>query len=162
MTISESGSAEATDRGVQIERVFAAPRDAVWRAWTEAEHFRRWYGPSGFTVLACDIDLRVGGHHRFELQSPDGHSYSTGGVFLEIAPPERFVMTEAPVDDTRQPMTGPGSFSTVVTVVLEDLGSGGTRLTLSQTGWPDPSMAGGATFGWGQALEKLAGQLSAS
>ena len=65
------GSGPATEQEVVITRVFDAPREQVFRAWTEPQHFKRWWGPKGFTTPACTIDLRPGGSHRF---ASDSHS----------------------------------------------------------------------------------------
>lgn len=56
---------------ITIERTFDAPRDLVWRAWTECEHFARWYGPEGFTVPDCEIDFRVGGRYLWGMSGPN-------------------------------------------------------------------------------------------
>jgi uncharacterized protein YndB with AHSA1/START domain len=71
--MTEDESTITTDeRGVQIERTFDASPELVWQAWTEAEHFARWYGPKGFSVPNCDFDFRVGGEYSLVMRSPDG------------------------------------------------------------------------------------------
>ena len=151
MTATESLTVMVTDeQSLVIERVFNAPPELVWRAWTEAEHFARWYGPEGFTVPKCEIDFRVGGRYSLTMRSPDGWEMQNTGVYQEIVLFEHFVATmEAELHD-----------DTLLTVTLEDLGDGRTKLTLRQDGWADPEMAGGAGGGWSQALEKLAAELA--
>ena len=71
MTESEQQSV-TEDQGLIMERVFNAPRELVWRAWTEPERFASWYGPQGFTVPTCEMDFRVGGSYSLVMRSPDG------------------------------------------------------------------------------------------
>ena len=158
MTASDSARVGTEEQGLVIERVFDAPRELVWRAWTEPEHFMRWYGPNGFTVPTCEIDFRVGGRRLIGMRSPDGQDYWTTGVYLEIAPLERFVATESMADEHGNVvgMGGDAPLETTVTVTLEDLGGGRTKVTLRQVGWTDDSMAAGASAGWNQAFDKLA------
>ncbi len=151
MTATESLTVTVTDeQGLLIERVFDAPPELVWRAWTEAEHFARWYGPEGFTVPECEIDFRVGGRYSLTMRSPDGWEMRNTGVYQEIVFLEHFVATmEAELHD-----------DTLLTVTLEDLGDGRTKLTLRQDGWADADMAAGAGGGWAQAFDKLATELA--
>lgn len=149
----------ATDgHAVVIERVLDAPRELVWRAWTGPEHFKRWYGPRSMTCHSCEIDFRVGGRHLFGMRSPDGWEYYTAGVYREIVAPERFVTTDTQSDSDGN--IAPDAQETLVTVVLEDLGDGRTKLTVTQSGWADPEMAEGARGGWSQAFDKLAETLA--
>ena len=149
--MTEAQSRIETDaQGVTIERTFAAAQATVWQAWTEAEHFARWYGPEGFTVPTCEFDFRVGGEYTLVRRSPDGWEMGNFGVFKKIEPLERFVAT----------MSADRHGETTLTVALEDLGDGRTKLTMRQDGWPDPQMAEGAGGGWAQALEKLAAEVA--
>ena len=161
MTASENPQV-TDDEGVLVERVFDAPRELVWRAWTEPEHFQRWYGPQGFTLPVCEMDFRVGGRHLWGMRSPEGHELFSTGVYQEIVPFERFVATDVFADKDGNP-TGMGDgppIETMLTLTLEDLGGGRTKATLRQTGWPDPGMAAGAGGGWHQAFDKLEGVLT--
>ena len=81
----------AMDREIVLSRVFDAPRELVFRAWTETEHFARWFGPRGFTTTIHAADMRVGGMLRFEMRAPDGKCYDNRIVFLEIKRPELLV-----------------------------------------------------------------------
>ncbi len=94
----QGDSAPAETGGLVIERIFQAPREVVWRAWTEAERFARWYGPQGFTVPTCQIDPRVGGRLLTCMRSPDGKDFWYTGAFKEVDPPARFVHTESLAD----------------------------------------------------------------
>ena len=81
----------ALDREIVLSRVFDAPRELVFRAWTEKEHFARWFGPRGFKTTIHAADMRVGGMLRFDMLAPDGKCYDNRIVFLEIKRPELLV-----------------------------------------------------------------------
>jgi uncharacterized protein YndB with AHSA1/START domain len=81
----------AQDKHFVISRVFDAPRDIVWRAHTQREHLKHWWGPKGFTVTHCKIDLRPGGLFHYCLAMPNGDEMWGKWVFREIAPPEKLV-----------------------------------------------------------------------
>ena len=98
-------------REVVLTRVFDAPRDLVFEALTRPELLKRWFGPHGWNLVVCEVDLRVGGAWRYVLEGPDGRSMGMGGEYREIVPGERTVHTEA-MDDY------PGD--SVVTVVLTE------------------------------------------
>lgn len=84
-----------TDREIVMTRVFAAPRDLVFDAWTKPELLRRWLGVrNGWTFAVCEVDLRVGGTYRYVWRGPDENEMGMGGVFREIERPERVVSTE--------------------------------------------------------------------
>jgi uncharacterized protein YndB with AHSA1/START domain len=80
------------DREIVSVRVFNAPRELVFRAWTEPEHLVRWWGPKGFTNTFHEFDLRPGGNWRFVMHGPDGTDYKNHVVFTEIVLPERIVL----------------------------------------------------------------------
>ena len=81
----------ALDRELVLSRVFDAPRDLVFRVWTEKEHFAKWFGPKGFTTTIQAADMRVGGLLRFEMRAPDGKVWDNRIVFLEMKRPELIV-----------------------------------------------------------------------
>jgi uncharacterized protein YndB with AHSA1/START domain len=84
-----------SDREIAMTRVFDAPRDLVFDAWTKPELLTRWLGVhNGWTFPVCEVDLRVGGKYRFVWRGPDGNEMGMGGVYKEIARPERLVSTE--------------------------------------------------------------------
>ena len=80
---------------LRLSRSFAAPRDRVFRAFTAPAQLARWWGPKGFTVPACTLDVRVGGAWRTVMRSPEGKDHIVSGVYREITPPERMVLTWA-------------------------------------------------------------------
>jgi len=84
-----------TDREIVLTRVFNAPRHLVWEAFTRPELLKRWFGPRGWALVVCEVDLRVGGGFRFVLRGPDGREMGMRGVYREIVPPERSVHMES-------------------------------------------------------------------
>jgi len=145
---------------VVIERIFDAPNDLIWQMWTDPKHFKKWYGPKGFTVPVANMDMRVGGKRLICMASPDGSMKMwTTGEYTEIVPNERLVYTESPADEngnvvSPSAMGMPDGYPamTEVTVLLEDLG-GRTKMVMTHAGVPASSGAGG---GWEQAFAKLA------
>ena len=101
-----------SDREVVLTRVFDAPGMLVFDALTKPELLRRWYGPNGWSLDVCDIDLRVGGAWRFVVRRPDGKAFGQRGVYREIVPGARLVNTESWED------WDPGE--TLVTTVLTE------------------------------------------
>jgi uncharacterized protein YndB with AHSA1/START domain len=98
------------EREIVITRVFNAPRELVFEAYTKPELLRRWLlGPDGWTMPVCDIDLRVGGAYRFVWRNAEGREMGMGGVYREIVRPERIVWTEL----FDQDWTGGEAISTV-------------------------------------------------
>ena len=81
----------ALEREIVLSRVLDAPRDLVYRAWTEAEHFAKWFGPRGYVVTMKEADIRVGGRLRFDMRAPDGKVWDNRIVFLEMKRPELLV-----------------------------------------------------------------------
>ncbi len=154
--MSDTNSKDA----VVIERIFEAPQDLIWQMWTDAEHFKKWYGPQGFTVPVADMDLRVGSKRLICMASPDGSMKMwTTGEYTEIVPTERLVYTESPADENGNAVSPadmgmPEGYPamTEITVLLEDIG-GRTKMVMTHAGVPASSGAGG---GWNQAFDKLA------
>jgi uncharacterized protein YndB with AHSA1/START domain len=145
-----------------VERIFEAPVDLIWQMWTQPEHFKRWYGPQGFTVPVAEMDVRVGGKHLFCMESPDGSMkmWSTG-EYTEIIPNERLVYTDSMADEngnvvSPSAMGMPEGYpeTTEVTVLLEDLGDR-TKMVMTHAGVP-----AGARDGWAQAFTKMADHIA--
>src|SRR5437899_5503263 len=84
-----------TEREIVLTRVFDAPRSLVFDAMTKPELLKRWFGPRGWSLVVCEVDLKVGGAWRFVLRGPDGTEMGMRGVYREIVPPERSVHTES-------------------------------------------------------------------
>lgn len=84
-----------SDRELVLTRVFDAPRRLVFDAMTKPELLKRWYGARGWSMVVCEVDLRVGGAWRFVGRRPDGKEVGQHGVYREVEPPERLVNTES-------------------------------------------------------------------
>src|SRR5438876_9878644 len=84
-----------TDREIVMTRVFDAPRSMVFDAFSKPELLKRWFGPRGWSLVVCEVDLRVGGGFRFIMRGPDGKEMGMRGVYREITPPERSVHMES-------------------------------------------------------------------
>jgi len=119
-----------------ISRVLDARRDKVWKAWTEPEHLEKWWGPKGFVVTHCKVDLRPGGIMHYCLRSPDGSDMWGRFVFREIVRPERLVWINSFSDEkggiTRHPMMLDWPREMLTRVTFEELG-GKTRVTVQWT-----------------------------
>jgi len=99
MVEATSSSATIADEEVLvIERVFDAPRELVWKAWTEAEQVMLWWGAKGIMPV-CNMDFRVGGVYLFCVRTPEGQDYWSTGVYREIVPLERIVFTDSLADE---------------------------------------------------------------
>lgn len=83
-----------SDREVVLTRVFDAPASLVFDALTQPEWLRRWYGPAGWALVVCEIDLQVGGAWHFVVRRPDGKEIGQLGIYREILKPDRIVNTE--------------------------------------------------------------------
>ncbi|MEX0800585.1 MAG: SRPBCC domain-containing protein [Dehalococcoidia bacterium] len=163
-------SAPAKSGELVIERVFDAPRELVWRAWTEPERMMRWWGPKDFTCPHCEIDFRVGGRWFSSMQSPefnDGRPIWAIGVYREIVPLERIVTTDCFADEhgnvvpaSHYGMEGDFPLEMLVTVTFEEVEDGKTRMTLRHAGLPTGEHREGANEGWGSSLDKLAAYLA--
>jgi uncharacterized protein YndB with AHSA1/START domain len=112
-----------SDREVALTRSFDAPRDLVFEAYTKPALLKRWFGPKGWTLVVCEIDLRVGGRWRYEMQKVDGSQMGFGGVYQEIVRPERIVSSEEFDDPWYK-----GAATSTVTLVEQ---AGKTTFTLS-------------------------------
>jgi len=108
-------------RSIVGTRIFDAPRELVFEAWTDPKHLAQWWGPDGFTTTTSAFDMRPGGVWRFVMHGPDGRDYENRVTFDEIVRPERIVYHHGGGDDVE-----PVQFRT--TVIFEDLG-GKTKLT---------------------------------
>jgi uncharacterized protein YndB with AHSA1/START domain len=145
-----------------ITRIFDAPRERVWKAWSEPEQMMKWWGPKVFTAPVCKIDFRVGGKYLFCMRDPKGKDYWSTGVFKEIVPPEKIVWTDSFADEKGNPVPashyGMGDdfpSEMTVTFTFEDM-NGKTKLRLVHAGMPGGEQGKMANQGWNESLDKLA------
>jgi uncharacterized protein YndB with AHSA1/START domain len=138
-----------TQREFTIRREFDAPRDLVFRAWTDPAHATHWFGPRGCSTPRGSIamDVRSGGAWRATMVLDEtGQEFPTGGFYLEVRPPERLVFT------WREPG---GDAESVVTVELADLGGDRTAMTFHQAGLRTEEARRGVHDGWSSAFDRL-------
>ena len=148
------------EKEITIERVFNAPREKVWKAWTDPVELAKWWGPNGVTNPVCEVDARVGGAMHIvmlagaELGSLAGQRWPTKGVIRELVAPERLVFSNNAVAED-----GTILLEGETTVLLEDIGDGKTKLTLkarAKGAAPQaPQMLAGMEMGWTQSIQKL-------
>jgi uncharacterized protein YndB with AHSA1/START domain len=152
-----AGTATKTsDRELVITRLFDAPRSLVFRAWTEPEHLVRWWGPFGFNVVSCEMNVRLGGAWRFCMRSANVDAVWQRGVYREIVEPERLVFSYAFEDASGKP-----GHETLVTVDFAEDG-GKTKITLHQAVFESQEVRDDHVRGWTEALNRLAGYVAQS
>ena len=156
MSASTAEPTWAPDREIVLSRVFDAPRDLVFRVWTEREHISKWFGPRGFTTTTHDMDARVGGRWRFEMRAPDGTVFTNRIEYLEIVPPERLVFDHGSDRDDC-----PKQFR--VTITFDEQADKKTVVTMRQLHRTREQRNAGIGFGavelGYQTLDKLADHL---
>jgi uncharacterized protein YndB with AHSA1/START domain len=150
MDANPETSTASAERELVITRVFDAPRRLVFKAWTEPERIKEWWGPRGFTTLACEMDQRPGGAWRVRSRSPEGKEYISQGVLRELVEPERLVFTYAWVDAKGKP-----GHETLVTVTFAEQ-KGKTVLTFHQGVFESITSRDEHGEGWSSAFELLA------
>jgi len=171
MAVIPEPAREVAERTFVISRIFDAPREMVFKAWTDPQHMARWWGPHGFTNPVCEMDVRPGGAYRIVMRSPEGVDYPLKGVYSEVVPPERLVMTddcsEHPAEwhDLVNPnRKGQTTLEALSTVTFEDVGGGKAKLTVQtlfeSVAFRDALLRMGMSEGWSQSLERLASHLA--
>jgi uncharacterized protein YndB with AHSA1/START domain len=131
-----------------LSRRYPVAPEKVWRAWTDPQALKRWFGPGpGEPVSVADIDLRVGGRFRIVFGGADGNANECAGVYKEVVPNRRLVFT------WHWPRTTPERVS-VVTITFTKV-DGGTELALQHEQFFDEAARDGHQRGWGKALENL-------
>ena len=133
---------------LRLERTFAAPRERVFRAWTDAAELSRWFAPTDeHTTKVLELEVRVGGRYRVEMHAPNGNVHTVTGTFREIRPPERLVFTWAWEDKDMG--------ETLVTLEFQDRG-GTTILVLTHELFPTQELRDQHNQGWDGCLRRLA------
>ncbi len=157
-TAESSGASNFGERSIVITREFDAPRELVFKAWTEPKRMAQWFGPKGFTNPVCELDVRVGGAWHLVMRAPTGEEYPCGGVYREVVVPERLVFTNDAVDKEGKPI-----IKGLTKVTFAERG-GKTLLTLKTSGVAVADYAAaylkGMEQGWTMSLEKLAALLA--
>jgi uncharacterized protein YndB with AHSA1/START domain len=151
----EQHAQDTAARELVVTRVIDAPREVVFRVWTDPKHAARWWGPQGFTTLSCEMDVRPGGAYRACMRSPQDTLHCRRGIYREVSAPERLVFTFAWEDAQGNP-----GHETVVTVRFDDIG-GKTRLTLHQAVFETVTARNEHQRGWTSTIERFAEYLAA-
>lgn len=154
-----------------ISRVLSAPRDLVWKVWTQVEHLRQWFGPKDCTTPVANLDFRVGGKFHYGIVTPDGTQIWGRFIYREIAPPERIVWVNSFSDEQgglgRHPFNGTWPQELLTVVTFADLGDK-TAVTVKWTPL-NATAEEQKTFdanhdsmnqGWGGTLERLTTHLN--
>ena len=141
------------EASVTITRVIDAPRELVWKAWTDPKMMAEWFGPRGFTNPVCELDVRVGGRLRIVMRGPDGNDYPMKGEFREVVAPERLTFTSIAIDNQGKHLL---EGETIVTFIEK---GGKTTLVVKSHAVGlvpiAPQMLAGMEAGWTQSIDKL-------
>ena len=155
-----------------LSRVFDAPRELVWKAFTEPERMKQWWGPKGFTVIASKMDLRPGGYYHYGLKAPNGTPMWGKFAYREIVPPERMVLINSFSDEaggtTRHPLHTSWPLEMLSVFTFEEMPGGKTKLTIR---WSPHNATedeertfdtnrDGMRQGWGGSLDQLEAHLA--
>ncbi len=154
------GAANSSSTILRLSRVFDAPIERVFEAWTSPAELMAWFGPEGCVVDSVEADLRVGGCYSIDMTVPGGEKVHHFGVYLEVDPPERLVFTWVLSD---QPCKG-GRGQDADTTVFLDLSAIGskTELTLVHERLPGAEVVEAHRVGWSGSLSCLDSHISAS
>jgi uncharacterized protein YndB with AHSA1/START domain len=165
MTTRSNLAKKFVEQELVIARVFNAPREPLWKAWTEPERLMKWWGPKNFTSPVAKIDLRVGGKYLFCMRSPEGKDFWSTGVYKEIVPMRRLVCTDSFADEkgnvvpaSHYGMPGDWPLELLVTVTFEEK-KGKTTMILRHEGIPAGTMSDNTEAGWNESFDKLAESL---
>ena len=152
-----------TERMV-ITRIFDAPRELVWKAWTDPKYVMQWWGPKGFTAPVCKMDFRVGGKFLWCMKGPDGEVVGwNGGEYFEIVEHEKIVYSMYFADAEGNKLD-PAQYGIELeamddahdVVLFEDFGDGQTKLTLIGSEPMQNAIESGQLEGWKETLDKVA------
>jgi uncharacterized protein YndB with AHSA1/START domain len=146
-----------------VTRVFDAPRELVWKAWTDPKYVMQWWGPQGFTATFCKIDFREGGKFLCCMRAPDGKEYWNGGEYHQIVLHEKVVFSLyfADADGNKIDAAEYGIEHEAIAdahdvITFEDLGNGQTRLTYIGNETMEHAKGSGQLEGWNLTLDKFA------
>ena len=163
---------------IVIEKIFNAPREKVWEAWTNPEMIQKWWGPEGFTAPSIKIDLKVGGIYTYAMKGPKGSQWDrvmySSGIFKEIVPTEKIVVTDYFSDEhgnkiapSQEGQAADFPTEMTATILFEEAEGGKTKLSII---YPKPEnekqfeaiLKSGMKEGWSSSLDKLAEAISSS
>ena len=148
-------SETSADRELVLSRLIDAPREKVYRAWTEPALLKQWFAPLPWNTPHAELDVRPGGANLVVMRGPDGQEFPNRGVYLEVVPNEQLVFTDA-YTEAWQPSQRP-----FMTVILTFANEGGkTRYTARVRHWTvaarEEHEKMGFQAGWGKCTDQLA------
>lgn len=148
---------------LRLERILEAPRDLVWKAWTDAEHIKQWWSPRPYQTSECEIELRPGGKFYTRMTGPDGFDFSGTACILEAVPQERIIWSSTMKDGYRPNEfadDGCNGFPFTAIHTFDDAGEGKTRYTATvlhaNAKDRDAHSAMGFDEGWATCADQLA------
>jgi uncharacterized protein YndB with AHSA1/START domain len=160
---STSDAANVKKNELYITRIFDAPLELVWQAFTDPDKMMLWWGPKTYTTPVLKMDFRVGGKYLYCMRSPEGQDYWGAGVVREIVDRKRIVYTDSFADEkgnivqaSHYGMAADMPLELLVTLTFEEFRNGKTRLTLRHAGLPEGEMSEGTAVGWNESFDKLA------
>lgn len=160
MTTNSNPATNTDAPPLVITRMFDAPREMVWKAWTDPDLLVKWWGPHEFTSPMAKIDLRVGGRYINAMQGADGQIFYGTGLYREVVPMEKLVYTDSFGDEQGNVVEVPGfPLEMLVTLTFEDTQDGKTKMTLTHVGLPAGEINEMTQAGWNQSFDKLADSL---
>ena len=156
MTLTAAAALSVADRELVLTRLIDAPREALYRCWTEPALLRQWFAPAPLTTPVAELDVRPGGASLIVMRLPDGQEMPNRGVYLEVVPNQTLVFTDAYVSAWEP---SPNPFMTVI-LAFEDAGAGQTRYTARVLHFTVEGRQRheqmGFHQGWGQCADQLA------
>jgi uncharacterized protein YndB with AHSA1/START domain len=138
-----------TEKNLEMVEIFNASPERVFKAWTDKNDFISWYGPEGFTVSFCEMDVRVGGAWRACIKSPTGEEYCMQGNYIEITQPSKLVFTYEDGSGKSQP-----GDATIFTITFFKKGQQ-TEMRFLQTNFPSKELRDAHFGGWSGAFDCL-------
>lgn len=160
MTTNNDIATAANQKTITVKRIFDLPLATVWKAWSDAESLKKWWGPKEYTCPDCTIDFKVGGKFLASMQGEDGKKIWSTGTYKEIIPLKKIVNTDSfadsegnivPAADYNMP--GEWADELMVTVEFEEVG-GKTNITMRHEGLP-AEMSEDCIKGWQSSFDKL-------
>ncbi|MFA6094415.1 MAG: SRPBCC domain-containing protein [Candidatus Paceibacterota bacterium] len=145
-----------------ITREFDAPREVVWKAWSDPEIIKKWHGPKNFTAPHIKNDFKIGGKSLYCMRGPDGKEYWSTGTYKKIVPPSKIIVTDSFADEKGNVV--PGSYygmnkfplELLATITFEEIEGNKTKMSLRHAGVPKGQMSDLTKQGWNESFDKLA------
>jgi uncharacterized protein YndB with AHSA1/START domain len=157
MTLTAEAAPSLADRELVLTRLIDAPREKLYRCWTEPALLKQWFAPAPVTTPVAELDVRPGGASLVVMRMPDGMEMPNHGVYLEVVPNQKLVFTDA---YTAGWAPSPGHPFMTVIISFEDAGPGQTRYTATVRHWTvadrERHEQMGFHTGWGQCADQLA------